>query len=57
VSLSSDLPTMLRTEGDEMVTSRGARVPLADAQRVYRFAMVARAKGWHRNGEKCPIGM
>lgn len=63
---NGDLPVMLRREGDglpgesaEMVTSRGARVPLADAERAYRFAQAVRnrAEGWHKNGETCPVGM
>lgn len=37
-------------------TSRGVRVPLADAERAFRFAVARRAKGWRRNGETCPIG-
>jgi len=65
VSLPHDAPTMLRVEGgqddrgaiiQEMVTSKGARVPLEDAKRTYRFAMLARAKGWHKNGETHKIG-
>lgn len=65
VALPHDVPTLLRVEGgqddsgaiiQEMVTSHGARVPLSDARRTYRFAMLARAKGWHRNGEKHAIG-
>lgn len=56
VNLGSDCPTMLRAEDSEMVTTHGARVPLTDAQRTYRFAMLARAKGWHRNGETHAIG-
>lgn len=50
------LPVMLRAEGSEMVTSMGARVPLADAERTHRFAMLARAKGWHKNGETHAVG-
>lgn len=62
---ASNWPTVLRVEGgqddrgaiiQEMVTSKGARVPLEDARRTYRFAMLARAKGWHKNGETHPIG-
>jgi hypothetical protein len=60
VYLSGEVPTMLRAEGDseaaEMVTSRGARVPLADAERTYRFACLMRARGWHKNGETHAIG-
>lgn len=56
VGLPHDCPTLLRAEGDEMVTTKGARVPLADAKRSYRFVLLAKAKGWHRNGEVHAIG-
>jgi hypothetical protein len=56
VELPRDCPTMLRADGAEMVTSHGARVPLEDARRTYRFAMRAKSKGWHRNGETHAIG-
>ena len=53
-------PVYLRAEagdgGPEMVTSNGARVPLEDAERTYRFACLMRAKGWHKNGERHAIG-
>jgi len=47
---------LLRAEGAEVVTSRGARVPLEDAARTFRFAIVARERGWHRNGEVHKVG-
>lgn len=50
-------PVMLRREGDEMVTSKGARVPIADAERAYKFASKVRAKGWRANGEQCRVGI
>lgn len=53
----ADWPTLLRAKGDEMVTTKGARVPLSDAKRAYLFAMRLRAKGWHRNGEQFKVGM
>lgn len=53
---SLNLPVMLRAIGDDIETSKGARVPLEDARRTYRFAMLARAKGWHKNGETHAIG-
>lgn len=66
----ADWPTLLRAEytkevrgiGDEitvgeMVTTKGARVPLTDAKRAYLFAMRLRARGWHRNGEQFKVGM
>jgi hypothetical protein len=37
------LPTMVRVEGDRLVTSRGAEVPLKDAIRVFRMAARVRA--------------
>jgi len=55
VTLPYDAATMLRAEREEMVTSKGARVPLEDARRTYRFA-IARKAGWHRNGETHAIG-
>lgn len=39
-----------------METSRGATVPLADAERAFRFVMLKRQAGWKRNGEQFPIG-
>ncbi len=57
-------PTLLRAEGGdtildvtEMVTSRGARVPLSDAKRAFTFCQRLRAKGWRRNGETFKVGM
>lgn len=49
-------PVMLRAEGAELVTTKGARVPLADAERTFRFASALRSRGWHRNGETHIIG-
>ncbi len=58
-------PTLLRVEDPaayneagsrEMVTTKGARVPLADAHRAYLFAKARQAKGWHANGEQCALG-
>lgn len=46
----------LRAIDSNMETSRGARIPLVDAERAYRFATKARAKGWHRNGDRFPVG-
>lgn len=47
-------PTAFRVEGDELVSTLGARVPLHDARVAYRFARSH--KNWHRNGETCPVG-
>lgn len=38
-----DWPVMLRVSGDDMQTSKGARVPLADAKWAYHLAMRLRA--------------
>jgi len=47
-------PTAFRVEGEELVSTLGARVPLHDAREAYRFARTH--KNWHRNGETCPVG-
>jgi len=52
-----NLPVQFRIETDELVSTLGARVPLADAERANRFALARRAKGWHENGEQCEVGM
>lgn len=49
-------PVSFRIEGDELVSTMGARVPLAEAKRALRFAL-AHKDGWQRNGETCPVGM
>ena len=56
--LPYSLPTMLRIEGDEVVTSRGARFPISHAKRglVLVRAVMARAEDWHRNGHSCHLG-
>lgn len=51
-----NLPVAFRREGDELVSTYGVRVPLDDARRAFRFALARRTKGWHRNGETCPVG-
>lgn len=62
IRLPYECPVMLRVEFDppnglsEMVTSKGARVPLADAERTFHFVIKLRAKGWNRNGETHAIG-
>lgn len=40
----------------EMETSKGARVPLTEAEKAFRFAQLKRATGWHRNGDTFRIG-
>lgn len=49
-------PVAFRVEGNELVSTMGARVSLKDARRAYRFATSRRSAGWHRNGETCPVG-
>lgn len=63
IRIPYDLPVMLRVERNEgspiraeMVTSKGARVYLDDAEKTFRFVSKLRAKGWHRNGETHAIG-
>lgn len=49
---------LLTVIGQELVTSWGARVPLADAIRVFRFAKLCRetGKAWHANGKRVHCG-
>jgi hypothetical protein len=49
---------LLRISGDNVQTSRGAEVPIADARRAVAFVMAVRARGdaWKRNGERFPVG-
>lgn len=39
-----------------METSKGVTVPIDEAQRAFRFCMIARAKGWRRNGDQFKVG-
>ncbi len=52
------LPTMLRIEGHEVVTSHGARFPITHAKRglVLVRAVMVRAEDWHRNSHSCHLG-
>jgi hypothetical protein len=51
-------PVCLRAVGDELQTSKGARVPLAHAKlAVARIAKVrASGEAWHRNGSEIRVG-
>jgi len=40
----------------EIQTSQGARIPYADGERCFRFAIARRSKGWKRNGERFSVG-
>lgn len=53
---ASLFPVAFRIEGDELVSTLGARVPLRAAQIAYRFAMSKRGHEWRENGETCPVG-
>lgn len=39
-----------------METSKGAKVPLPEAEKAFRFVIAMRERGWHRNGEQFKIG-
>ncbi len=57
-TLPYSLPTMLRIEGNEVATSRGARFPISHAKRGLALvrAVMARAEEWVRNGHSCHLG-
>lgn len=54
---ASLFPTAFRVEGDELVSTHGARVPMQAARLAYRFAMSKRGQEWRENGEQCAVGM
>jgi hypothetical protein len=56
VDVPYDSPVVLRAFGGELETSKGARVPLTDAERTFRFISARRQGGWHRNGETHAVG-
>ncbi len=53
-----DVPTMLRIDGDEVVTSRGARFPIAHAKRALAFVRKVREsrQAYVRNGHTIHLG-
>jgi len=53
-----DVPTMLRIDGDEVVTSRGARFPVSHAKRALAFIRKVREFGqaYVRNGHTIHLG-
>jgi hypothetical protein len=53
-----DVPAMLRIDGDEVVTSRGARFPVSHAKRALAFVRKIREsqKGYVRNGHTIHLG-
>lgn len=53
---ASSFPIAFRVEGEELVSTLGARVPLDAAKVAFRFALKHKGQTWHRNGETCPVG-
>jgi hypothetical protein len=53
-----DVPTMLRIDGDQVVTSRGARFPVSHAKRALAFVRKVRESGqaYVRNGHTIHLG-
>jgi hypothetical protein len=53
-----DVPAMLRIDGDEVVTSRGARFPVSHAKRALAFVREVRKSGqaYVRNGHTVHLG-
>lgn len=53
-----DVPVMLRIDGDEVVTSRGARFPVSHAKRALAFVRKIRESGqaYVRNGHTIHLG-
>lgn len=49
-------PVTFRIEGEELVSTLGARVPLADARRAMAFVLLKKAEGWSRNGVTMRVG-
>jgi hypothetical protein len=52
------VPVMLRLNGEEVETSRGARVPVAHAKRALQFIRTIRKRGkaWESNGHTFHVG-
>lgn len=57
-NLPYNLPTMLRIEGHEIITSLGARFPILHAKRGLTLvrAVMARNEEWTPNGKSCRLG-
>jgi hypothetical protein len=51
------IPDMARIEGEELVTNKGARVPLKFVRRIAPRVkrLIASGKGWKTNGEKITV--
>lgn len=50
------LKPQMDVSSEAVETSKGVRIPPADAERAFRFAIARRLKGWHRNGETFQVG-
>jgi hypothetical protein len=57
-ALPYDVPTMLRINGDEIETSKGAKVPMSHAKRALTLvrAVISRGESWQTNGHTCHVG-
>lgn len=49
-------PVAFRVEGEELVSTLGARVPMAAARVALYFVLRHKGTTWHRNEETCPVG-
>jgi len=49
-------PVAFRVEGEDLVSTFGARVPLQAARVAYRFATGKRGTSWAPGLEECPVG-
>lgn len=49
-------PVAFRIEGEELVSTLGARVPLDDAKRALAFVLMKKSEGWSRNGVTMRVG-
>lgn len=49
-------PFVEQTKTPMLQTSKGAEVLLAEAEKAFRFIMLKRESGWHRNGETFKVG-
>lgn len=58
VSLRYQLNPLMRVEGEEVVTTLGARVPLSHVTRILPrvLRMLGEGKSWKRNGETMHVG-
>jgi hypothetical protein len=55
-TLGHAFPVAFRIEGNEVVSTMGARIPISEARLAIRFIRKHRESGWRTNGEKFTIG-